>query len=106
MFFSQIFHEVDPEVPVLDWNPKQNPEDYVADHSDWNGYEEARRMENVQRFTQQFSYLLDGMPLDRRAKGSRWPTLSALLKQMERHYQEHTANTVAKMKLPDWPSGE
>lgn len=103
LFFSQIYNAVDPTIPTLNWNPKQNPEDYQAANPDWNGAEEARRMQYVQQFTRRFAYLLDGMPLDKRAKGSRWPTLAALLAQMERHYDEHTGNTEKKFDLPDWP---
>lgn len=103
LFFSQIYNAVDPAIPVLNWNPKQNPEDYEPANPDWDGAEEARRMRDVQQFTRRFAYLLEGMPLDRRAKGSRWPTLAALLAQMERHYAEHTENTRKKFELPDWP---
>lgn len=102
-FFSQIYHEIDPEIPVLNLNPKQMPDAYRFAHPDWSGAEEARQMQRVSDFTRRFSYLLDGLPLDRRAPGSRWPSLRALLRQMERHYQEHTANTEAKFALPDWP---
>lgn len=103
VFFSQIYHEIDPAIPVINRNPKQNPEDYQAAHPDWSGQEEAWQMARVMNFTQRFAYLLEGQALDRRAPGSRWPTLEALLNQMERHYQEHTANTEKKFALPDWP---
>ncbi len=101
-FFSQIFHEVDPAVPHIDLNPEQMPPDYQAAHPDWSGTEEARQMERVSAFTRRFAYLLDGLPLDERAPGSFW-TPRRLLAQMERHYDEHTANVTKKFELPDWP---
>lgn len=103
LFFSQIYHEVDPAIPVIDLNPKQMPPDYSAAHPDWDGQEEARQMNRVSEFTRRFAYLLSGIKLDVRAPGSRW-TLRGLMRQMERHYDEHTANTVKKFDLPDWPS--
>ena len=103
MFFSQIYHEVDPAIPVIDLNPKQMPPDYSAAHPDWDGQEETRQMNRVSEFTRRFAYLLRDVNLDVRAPGSRW-TLRGLLRQMERHYDEHTANTVKKFDLPDWPA--
>ncbi|MCO8122273.1 DinB family protein [Stieleria sp. TO1_6] len=102
LFFSQIYHAVDPTIPVMDLNPKQMPPDYRAAHADWDGQEEARQMERVNEFTLRFAYLLDGLELDSKAPESRW-TLRGLLVQMERHYDEHTANTVKKSELPGWP---
>ena len=102
LFFSQIFAEVDPALATLDLNPKQMPPDYVAAHPEWTGEEEARQMERVTAFTRRFAYLLDGLDLDQPAPGSRW-TLRGLLKQMERHYNEHTANVKKKFDLPDFP---
>ncbi len=102
LFFSQIYHAKDSAIPVMDLNPKQMPADYVFAHPDWDGREEARQMQRVSEFTRRFSYLLDDVPLDEKAPGSRW-TLRGLLKQMQRHYGEHTANTVKKFDLPGWP---
>ncbi|TWU56473.1 hypothetical protein Poly51_23840 [Rubripirellula tenax] len=102
-FFSQIYHAIDPAVPVMDFNPKQMPPDYDAAHPDWSGADEARRMSHVSDFCRRFAYLLDGIKPNEKAPGSRWPTLGALLKQMDRHYDEHTANTVKKFDLPNWP---
>jgi len=102
LFFSQIFSQVDPAIQVLDLNPKQMPPDYVAAHPDWSGAEEARQMERVLAFTRRFAYLLDDLPLDEKAPGSFW-TPRKLLKQMDRHYSEHTANVRKKFELPDWP---
>jgi hypothetical protein len=102
LFFSQIYHAQNPAIPVIDLNPKQMPPDYVFAHPEWDGSEEARQMQRVSEFTRRFAYLLDGVELDKKAPGSRW-TLRGLLKQMQRHYAEHTANTVKKFDLPGWP---
>ncbi len=80
----------------------QMPPDYVAAHADWTGKEEARQMERVSRFTRRFSYLLKDLPMDKKAPGSFW-TPKSLLRQMDDHYSEHTANVVKKFELPDWP---
>ena len=103
LFFSQIYHAVDPTIPVMDLNPRQMPDDYKMAHPDWTGAEEARQTERVEAFARRFAYLLDGMPLNRKAKGSKFWTPKALLKQMERHYNEHTANVEKKMQLDEWP---
>ena len=86
----------------MDLNPKQMPPDYVARHPDWTGTEEARQMQRVASFTSRFAYLLKDLPLDERAPGSSW-TLRGLMRQMERHYDEHTANVKKKFELEDWP---
>ena len=102
LFFSQIFHARDAAIPIMNLNPKQMPPDYQAKHPDWNGQEEAMQMERVSAFTRRFAYLLDGLPLDRKAPGSSW-TPRRLLLQMDRHYSDHTANVKKKFELPDWP---
>ncbi len=102
LFFSQIYHAVDPTIPVIDLNPKQMPPDYVAAHPDWTGAEEARQTERVTAFTRRFSYLLADLPLDKKAPGSFW-TPRKLLLQMDRHYNEHTANVEKKFELEGWP---
>lgn len=102
-FFSQIYNKIDSSIPVLDLNPKQMPPDYRFAHPDWDGKEEARQMQRVSEFTRRFAYLLDGLDVNKRAPGSRWPSLKALLVQMFRHYTEHTGNTVKKFDLPDFP---
>ena len=79
------------------------PPKYKFAHPDWTGQEEALQTERVQQFTRRFAYLLDGMSLNKKAKGSRFWTPRSLLAQMERHYKEHTANVVDKMKLEGWP---
>jgi hypothetical protein len=103
-FFSEIYHAVDPSIAVMNLNPKQMPKDYKFAHEDWDGAEEARQMKRVEDFTRRFAYMLDGMDLDTKAKGSRFWTPRKLLMQMERHYNEHSANVVKKMKLDGWPS--
>lgn len=102
-FFSQIYHSVDPAMPVLNLNPKQMPPDYQFAHPDWSGKEEARQMQRVSDYTRRFAYLLDGKKLSDKATGTFWPSIGALLKQMQRHYGEHTANTVKKFDLPGFP---
>ncbi|EMI42618.1 DinB family protein [Rhodopirellula sp. SWK7] len=102
-FFSQIYHAVDPTIPVMNLNPKQMPPDYEFAHPDWDGAEEARQMQRVSEFCRRFAYLLDGMDVNAKVPGSRWPSLRSLLIQMQRHYGEHTANTVKKFELPGWP---
>lgn len=101
-FFTQIYHGLDPSIPHIDLNPEQMPPDYEAAHPDWSGEEEARQMERVAALTRRFAYLLDGLDLDTRPEGSFW-TIRGLLAQMERHYNEHTANVKKKFELPDWP---
>lgn len=105
LFFSQIFHAQRPTIPVMNLNPKQMPPDYRAAHPDWDGAEESRQMERVSAFTRRYAYLLEGIPLDEKAPGSQW-TLRRLLLQMERHYSEHTANTIKKFELPGWPKSD
>ncbi len=103
-FISQIYHAIDPTIPHMNKNPKQMPPDYIAAHADWDGKEEARQMQRVSEFSRRFAYLLQDVPFDERAPGSGW-TLRKLLLQMDRHYGEHTANTVKKFELPGWPKG-
>lgn len=102
-FFSEIYAELDPELVKIDLNPAQMPPDYVAAHPDWTGAEEARQIERAGQFTRRFSYLLDGLDLDKQAPGSSW-TPRKLLEQMQRHFGEHTANVKKKFALPDWPA--
>lgn len=103
-FFSQIYAAVDPEITAIDLNPAQMPPDYKPAHPEWNGAEQARQMRRSAAFVRRFAYLLDGVDLDKRAPGSRW-TLRRLLLQMERHFNEHTANVQKKFELPGWPHG-
>lgn len=103
LFFSQIYAKLDPDRHrVIDLNPAQMPPDYKPAHPDWAGTEEAAWMEKVGEYVQGHAYLLEGLDLNARAPGSRWK-LRALLKQMDRHYDEHTANVVKKFELEGWP---
>lgn len=103
-FFSQIYATIEPETfSRIDLNPKQMPPDYEPAHDEWNGAEEARQMERANAYVRRFAYLLDGIDLDARAPGSRW-TLRGLLKQMDRHFGEHTANVEKKFELEGWPT--
>lgn len=104
LFFSQIYHALDPNIPVFDWNPAQMPPDYKARHADWSGAEEARAMQRVDDFCRRYAYLLKDIQLDARPPATPWPTLGALLEQMEKHYDEHTANVKKKFEHSDWPS--
>ncbi|MCA9260390.1 MAG: DinB family protein [Planctomycetales bacterium] len=103
LFFSQIYHSLDPRIPVIDWNPAQMPPDYKPRHPEWGGKEEARSMQRVDDFCRRYAYLLETTPLDAKPPATNWPSLKALLLQMERHYDEHTANVVKKFDRPDWP---
>lgn len=104
LFFSQIYAEIDPDhhKPVR-IGPKQRPDEYAAAHPEWTGEEQAEQMEQIADYVAGFAYLLDGVPLDEPAPGSRW-TPRRLLVQMQRHYDEHTANVKKKFELPEWPS--
>lgn len=104
LFFSQIYHALDSNIPVVDWNPQQMPQDYQARHPDWTGAEEARAMQRVDDFCRRYAYLLKEVSLTEKPPATFWPTLEALLLQMEKHYDEHTANVKKKFELPDWPS--
>ncbi|MEE9128375.1 MAG: MBL fold metallo-hydrolase [Phycisphaerales bacterium] len=101
-FFSKIYSGIDPAILAIDLNPRQMPPDYVAAHPDWDGNEEARQMQRVTAFTRRFAYLLDEIDLEAKPPGSWW-TVRGLLKQMQRHYGEHTAHVREKFDLPDWP---
>lgn len=103
LFFSQIYHALDPKIPVVNWNPAQMPPDYKARHPKWSGKEEARLMQRVDDFCRRYAYLLEDVALDAKPPATNWPSLRALLLQMERHYDEHTANVKKKFELPDWP---
>lgn len=102
-FFSQIFSTIDPSIKHIDLNPKQMPKNYVAAHPDWSGEQEAQLMQRVSDYVRCYVYLLKDINLDEPAPGSRW-TLRRLLKQMDNHYTEHTANVKKKFELPDWPT--
>ncbi|GAB5407112.1 MAG: DinB family protein [Aureliella sp.] len=103
LFFSQIYHSVDQRLPIIDLNPKQMPPDYRFAHPDWTGAEEARQMQRVSEYTRRFAYLLNGKQLSDKATGTFWPSVGALIRQMQRHYGEHTSNTEKKFDLPGFP---
>jgi hypothetical protein len=103
LFFSQIYHALDSNIPVFDRNPRQMPGDYEARNPNWSGKEEARAMQRVDDFCRRYAYLLDDVQLDERPPATSWSSLEALLLQMEKHYDEHTANVKKKFELPDWP---
>ena len=103
LFFSQIYHSIDPMIPVMNLNPKQMPKDYVAAHPDWTGHEEALLTLQVEAFSRRFAYLLQGLPLDKKVGSKMWSP-RGLLKQMDRHYHEHTENVKKKMELENWPA--
>jgi len=102
-FFTAIYQREDPSLAALKLRPAQMPDAYHAAHPDWTGGEEARQIERVQRLTRRFAYLLADLPLDEKPPRSWW-TLRGLLQQMQRHYDEHTANVMRKFELPDWPA--
>jgi L-ascorbate metabolism protein UlaG (beta-lactamase superfamily) len=101
-FFTQIYSAREPAIAPVHLSPAQMPPDYKPAHPDWTGAEEARQMERAAALVRRFAYLLDGVGLDERMPGSPW-TLRRLLQQMERHFDEHTANVKRKFELPDWP---
>ena len=103
LFFSQIYHALDPSIPVADWNPKQMPADYEARNRSWSGKDEARAMQRVDDFCRRYAYLLKDIQPDEKPPATSWRSLGALLLQMEKHYDEHTANVKKKFQLPDWP---
>ena len=102
-FFSQIYAAIDPEISAINLNPQQMPKDYQPAHPDWDGDEQARQMQRAAAFVRRFGYLLEGVDLDQRAPGSRW-TLRRLLLQMQRHFNQHTANVKKKFDLAGWPA--
>lgn len=104
LFFSQIYNALDPAVPVMNMNPAQMPPDYEAAHPDWSGEREAEEMRRVEAFARRHAYLLAGLDLDKKAPGSRFWTPRGLLKQMDRHYTQHTANVRKKFAAGDWPA--
>ncbi len=103
LFFSQIYHALDPSIPVVDRNPRQMPVDYEARNPSWSGKDEARAMQRVDDFCRRYAYLLDDIEVNDKPPATSWPSLGALLLQMEKHYDEHTANVKKKFQLPDWP---
>ena len=46
-----------------------------------------------------YAYLLEGIQLNERPPATSWSSLEALLLQMEKHDDEHTANVKKKFQL-------
>jgi len=101
-FFTAIYAAVDPSVGIVNLAPAQMPDEYAAAHPGWTGAEEARQLDRVQKLTRRFAYLLRELDLDEQPPGIPW-SLRELLRQMQRHYVEHTDNVRKKFELPDWP---
>lgn len=103
-FFSEIYAEIDPDHhKAINLRPKQMPADYEPAHPDWTGKQEAEQMQRISAYILGHAHLLKDLDLDAKAPGSRWK-LRALLKRMDDHFAEHTANVVKKFELPGWPS--
>jgi L-ascorbate metabolism protein UlaG (beta-lactamase superfamily) len=101
-FFTQIYTNRDPAVPMINLGPAQMPPAYRAAHPDWSGAEEARQMERVSALVRRFAYLLDGIGIEEPIPRSR-QTLRRLFASLDGHYTQHTNNVKAKFSLPDWP---
>lgn len=100
--FSQIYHALDPGIPVINWNPAQMPRDFVPRHPDWGPDEIVRHVRRVGAFTERFSYLLADAPPTMRIEGTRF-SLDYLTALIVGHYQNHMNKAVHKFTLPDWP---
>lgn len=100
--FSQIYNALDPEVPVINWNPAQMPRDFKAHNPAWGPEEIVRHVRRVGAFTERFSYLLADAPPTMRVEGTRF-SLDYLTAMIVGHYQNHTSKAVHKFTLPDWP---
>lgn len=101
-FFSQIYHALDPAIPVLNWNPAQMPPDHKPLHPEWNTAEMVRHVQRVGAFVDRFSYLLADVPMDQKIEGTRF-SVKSLTDLMVRHYRDHTTKALRKFDLPDWP---
>ncbi|MHC4443495.1 MAG: MBL fold metallo-hydrolase [Planctomycetota bacterium] len=101
-FFSEVYHVLDPEIPVIDWNPAQMPPDFKPRYPEWNTVEMVRHVQRVGAFTDRFSYLLADIPVEKKIKGTRF-SVRSLSDLMVRHYRDHTAKAVSKFTLSDWP---
>ncbi|HRY68313.1 MAG TPA: MBL fold metallo-hydrolase [Phycisphaerae bacterium] len=101
-FFSQVYHAMDPEIPLIKWGPAQMPPDFKPRHPDWDSSEMVRYVQRTAAFTERFSYLLANTPADLKIEGTRF-SVQSLSKMMVGHYRNHTTKAVLKFKLPDWP---
>ena len=102
LFFSRIYHALDDQIPVLDWNPAQMPPDYRPRKPSWDTDEMVREVQRVGAFTERFNYLLADVPVDQKIKNTRF-SIRSLTRLMIGHYRGHAAKAVEKFKLPDWP---
>ena len=102
--FSQMFHAVDAEVPVINWRPAQMPPDFKPRRPDWDTAEMVRQVKRVQGFVERFSYLLAETPPEVEIEGTRF-SLKSQSNRMIGHYKNHTTKAVKKFDLPDWPKG-
>lgn len=102
-FFSQIYNAKNPQIPVVDINPKQMPDDYEFLHPQWTGAQEAERMRAVSQYCRRYAYLLNDIGLDNKPPAGRWPSLRSLLGTMDKHYTQHTGNVIKKMDAEGWP---
>ena len=100
--FSQVYHALDPEIPVINWNPAQMPPDFRPRHPDWDTPEMVRHIRRIGAFTERFSYLLADTPMTMRIEGTRF-SMEYLTNLILGHYENHTAKAMKKFTLPDWP---
>lgn len=101
-FFSQVYRAIDPEIPVIDWNPAQMPPDYRLRNPGWDTAEMVRHVQRVGAFTQRFSYLFADEPVDKKIEPTRF-SVRSLTELMVGHYQNHTTKAVLKFDVADWP---
>ena len=103
LFVSEVYHSLDPRIPVFKLTPKQMPKDYAPRHPEWSGKQEADWMRRVDRFTRRYAGLLKDVDLDAKPPAGPFPTYRAMLTGLAKHYQQHTANVEKKFKDPQWP---
>jgi len=101
-FFSQVYHALDPEIPLVNRRPAQMPPAFKPRHPEWDTAEMVRQVQRVAAFTERFSYLLADTPADMKVEGTRF-SVQSLSDLMVGHYRNHTTKAVRKFELPDWP---
>lgn len=101
-FFSQVYHALDAEMPLVNIRAAQNPADYKPTHPDWDTAEMVRHVQRVAALTERFSYLLADVPADLQVEGTRF-SVEGLTRLLVGHYKNHTSKAVKKFELPDWP---
>lgn len=102
-FITAAYHAADPRFPHIRLDPQQMPPDYVARHPDWDGMEEARRVYRTSAFLRRFAYLYHGRSLEQRISADSRIRFAPIMRQVTRHWAEHSNNVLDKMKLDDWP---